>query len=134
MAGFTERLKTLRKQENYSQQELADKMKVTKQTVSQYERGVRKPDYDTILFLCDIFNVSADYLLGKADVTVRLLSEKELEKLSKDNSVSQDEYQIIKCFRNLNNDGKQRLSEYAYMLSGNKAFLKDTELQKEKAM
>ena len=60
MATFNERLRELRAQKGYSQQELADKIHVTKQTISQYERGVRKPDYESLMWLCDIFNVSTD--------------------------------------------------------------------------
>ena len=82
MATFTERLRELRVQSNYSQQDLADKMGVTKQTISQYERGVRKPDMDTLTALCDIFNVSSDYLMGKSDVTVRLLNSDDLKRLN----------------------------------------------------
>lgn len=82
MAGFSSRLKDLRIQNKLSQQELADKIHVTKQTISQYERGVREPDYDYLLALCDIFNVSVDYILGKADVTARFLTEGDLETLS----------------------------------------------------
>ena len=82
MATFTERLRELRTQSNYSQQDLADKMGVTKQTISQYERGVRKPDMDTLTALCDIFNVSSDYLMGKSDVTVRLLNSDDLRRLN----------------------------------------------------
>lgn len=82
MATFTERLRELRIQNNYSQQDLADKMGVTKQTISQYERGVRKPDMDTLTALCDIFNVSSDYLMGKSDVTVRLLNSDDLKRLN----------------------------------------------------
>ena len=82
MATFTERLRELRTQNNYSQQDLADKMGVTKQTISQYERGVRKPDMDTLTALCDIFNVSSDYLMGKSDVTVRLLNSDDLRRLN----------------------------------------------------
>ena len=79
MALFKDRLRELRKQKGYSQQELADKINVTKQTISQYERGVREPDYDNLLALCDIFNVSAGYLLGKEDVTMRFLNTDELQ-------------------------------------------------------
>lgn len=82
MATFTERLRELRVQSNYSQQDLADKIGVTKQTISQYERGVRKPDMDTLTALCDIFNVSSDYLMGKSDVTVRLLNSDDLKRLN----------------------------------------------------
>lgn len=81
MALFKDRLRELRLQKNYSQQDLADRIKVTKQTISQYERGVREPDYDNLLALCDVFNVSTDYLLGKDDVTMRLLDADALRKM-----------------------------------------------------
>lgn len=81
MATFNERLRELRTQKGYSQQELADKIHVTKQTISQYERGVRKPDYESLMWLCDIFNVSTDYILGKDDVTMRLLGSDDLRKI-----------------------------------------------------
>ena len=35
--------------------------------MSNYESGLRDPSTDTILLLCDIFGVSADYLLGRTD-------------------------------------------------------------------
>lgn len=79
MASFKERLRHLRLLAEYSQQDLADKLKVSKQTISQYERGVREPDYDNLLALCDIFNVSTDYLLGISDKTVRFLNTEDLE-------------------------------------------------------
>lgn len=78
MSKFKNRIKQLREQHHFSQQELADKLNVHKQTISQYERGVREPDFDNLLALCDIFNVSSDYLLGKTDVTPRYLTDEEL--------------------------------------------------------
>ena len=73
MATFPERLRELRTQRGFSQQDLADRTDQTKQAISQYERGVRRPDMDMLLALCDIFNVSLDYLTGKEDVTPRLV-------------------------------------------------------------
>ena len=81
MATYSDRIKELRMMRNWSQQTLADKLDITKVAVSQYERGVRKPDINVITALCDVFNVSSDYLLGNEDVTVRYLNEKDLEKL-----------------------------------------------------
>ena len=126
MASFTARLRQLRTQARLSQQELADKMQVTKQTISQYERGIRKPDYDTILFFCDLFNVSADYLLGKADVTVRLLNSDELEKLSNNNGLTDEEWIVIKTFRKLNSDGKSMLLAQLRMIAKDELYIKDT--------
>lgn len=122
MASFTERLRQLRKQAGLSQQELADKMQVTKQTISQYERNVRKPDYDTILVFCDLFNVSADYLLGKADVTIRLLNSDELEMLSGGNRLSDDEQLLIQTFKALNKQGKEKIIDYISDISENSKY------------
>lgn len=83
MATFSERLKELRTQKGLSQQELADRTNQTKQAISQYERSVRKPDMEVLAALCDIFNVSMDYLTGKADVTVRFLNTDDLKALDK---------------------------------------------------
>lgn len=44
MATFPERLRELRTQRGFSQQDLADRTDQTKQAISQYERGVRRPD------------------------------------------------------------------------------------------
>ena len=82
MATYSERIKELRNQAGWSQLQLAEKLNLSKQTISQYERGVRKPDQDNLIALCDIFNVSSDYLLGKVDVTMRFLDRKQLHKLS----------------------------------------------------
>lgn len=96
MATFHERLRELRIQKGYSQQDLADRIDQTKQNVSQYERGVRRPNMDKLQELCDIFNVSMDYITGKEDVTPRLVDsegirameiinrDKEIEQIAKD--------------------------------------------------
>ncbi|MBR7187809.1 MAG: helix-turn-helix transcriptional regulator, partial [Clostridia bacterium] len=44
MSDFSVRLVALRQQKGYSQEQLAFKMGVTKQTISNYERGLRSPD------------------------------------------------------------------------------------------
>ena len=81
MTNYSDRIKELRKMRHWTQQDLADKLDITKVAVSQYERGVRKPDINVVTALCDIFNVSSDYLLGNDDVTVRYLDEKDIRKL-----------------------------------------------------
>jgi len=78
MATFGERLKMLRESRSITQDELAEELGVSKQAVSQYERGVRRPDFETLSAICDLFNVSTDFMLGKSDHTTRLLNEQEL--------------------------------------------------------
>lgn len=59
-----ERLLELRKRSGLSQEELAARLSVSRQTISRWEMGTSKPDTDNILQLCQAFGVSADYLLS----------------------------------------------------------------------
>lgn len=67
MATFGERLRSLRKGENMTQAALADIVGVTKYTVSIWEQDHRKPEFNTLESLCNIFNCSLGYLLGTSD-------------------------------------------------------------------
>lgn len=64
---FCEILKTLRNEKKLTQQELADKLKVAPSTIGMYESGKRTPDILTLEKIAEIFNVSTDYLIGRAD-------------------------------------------------------------------
>lgn len=59
------RLKVLRKQYHLSQIELGKLLGVSKVSVSNYEKGTRTPSMKTLLLILKIFNVSADYILGR---------------------------------------------------------------------
>lgn len=85
MANFSERLRNLRQGKHLSQVTLAEKVGISGQVISQYERGVTRPDYETLLSIADYFNVSTDYLLGNTDVTVRFVNEDELSVLESAN-------------------------------------------------
>ena len=61
--GLDERLLELRKKEHLSQEEVADKLNVSRQTVSKWETGQSTPDFDKILPLCELFNISTDELI-----------------------------------------------------------------------
>ena len=61
---FGARLKDLRKQNGMTQQQLADRIGVTKSVISFYELKERTPSPDVLIKLSYIFHVSADYLLG----------------------------------------------------------------------
>lgn len=51
------KLRYLRKQDNVTQQQLADAIGVAKSTISMYENGQREPDFETLESLADYFNV-----------------------------------------------------------------------------
>ena len=64
MVDFGNILKKLRLEEGLTQQQLADRLGVTKSVVSYYELQERIPSPDILVKLSAIFHVSADYLLG----------------------------------------------------------------------
>ena len=61
---FGMRLKELRKQNGLTQQQLAERVGVTKSVISFYELKERAPSPDVLTKLSYIFHVSTDYLLG----------------------------------------------------------------------
>ncbi len=64
------RIKQLRTENGMTQGELGAKVGVIKQTVSSWENDASAPNYEIISQLCEIFGVSADYLLGISDKTL----------------------------------------------------------------
>nr|DAN00896.1 MAG TPA: Repressor protein CI [Caudoviricetes sp.] len=61
---FCKRLEGLRISYNLTQKQLADKLGVTKQTVSNWENDNILPSIETLMRICQFFNVSTDYVLG----------------------------------------------------------------------
>lgn len=61
---FSENLKTLRKQKGFSQEELATRLHVVRQTISKWEKNISVPDADTLIRLAEILEVSVSELLG----------------------------------------------------------------------
>lgn len=60
---INERLLKLRKEKGYSQEELANLLNVSRQTVSKWELGESTPDFDKIEPLCNLYGISADELI-----------------------------------------------------------------------
>lgn len=63
---FSENLKTLRKQKGFTQEELAARLNVVRQTVSKWEKGLSVPDADLLTRLSEILEVPVSTLLGSA--------------------------------------------------------------------
>ena len=60
-------IKKYRQSIKLTQEELAEKIYVTRQTVSNWENGKNYPDLNSLIMLCDLFNISLDILV-KGDV------------------------------------------------------------------
>ena len=61
---FGENVKTLRKQKGFSQEELAARLHVVRQTISKWEKNLSVPDADTLIRLAEILEVPVSELLG----------------------------------------------------------------------
>ena len=61
---FASNLQKLRKRENMSQEALAEKLDVTRQSVSKWESGASYPEMDKLISICKIFNVDMDTLVN----------------------------------------------------------------------
>lgn len=60
---FNEKLRYLRKHQEFTQAEVAERLKINSTTYSKYECGTTEPDMTTLKKLANFFNVSIDYLL-----------------------------------------------------------------------
>ena len=61
---LSENIQAARKSKGLSQQELAEKLNVVRQTVSKWEKGLSVPDADTLIKIAEILEVSVEALLG----------------------------------------------------------------------
>jgi transcriptional regulator with XRE-family HTH domain len=77
-----ERLYELRKKKGLSQEEVAEKLNVTRQSVSKWETDESKPDFDKIVPICELYEISTNELLSG---TKEEIEEKEVEVINKDN-------------------------------------------------
>lgn len=64
---FGGRLKSIRKAKRLTQLDLANRLEVSKGTVSAYEQSLSYPSLETLVKICAILDTSADFLLGISD-------------------------------------------------------------------
>ncbi|MCI9057175.1 MAG: helix-turn-helix transcriptional regulator [Oscillospiraceae bacterium] len=67
MANFAERIRTLRSEQNITQDALGKIVGVKRYSVYGYEKGNNFPEVPVLIALADYFGVSIDYLLGRTD-------------------------------------------------------------------
>ena len=64
-SNFADNLKKIRKEYGLSQEQLADKLGVSRQSVSNWESQQAYPEMDKVIQLCNMFNLNIDELLNK---------------------------------------------------------------------
>ena len=114
------KLRDARKNVGLTQKEVADKLGVTFQAISNYERGVNKIEASTLYRLCELYGISTASILSGTnhpDFTFHLflqIYKEELEEyfahsLSK---TSEDESRLLSSYRSLNSEGKVKALDH----------------------
>ena len=97
---IAQRLQKLRKENGYSQEELADKLGISRQAVSKWERAESSPDTDNLIILARLYNMSLDELLYDNETTEeikeRVMDKEDSIKESNSISLTDDEGQTLK--------------------------------------
>lgn len=92
-------LKQLRIEKGISQQQLAEVIGVSQQSINKYENHGVEPDIETLIKISDYFNTSVDYLIGHTQIS-RVIEETSAFDLN------QKEAQVIQRFRSVNHKQK----------------------------
>lgn len=77
---FSQNLQKIRSKKNLSQEQLADKIGVSRQTISAWESGKASPELDKITAISKLFSVSIDELVGEIKTEASNFDKKEYEK------------------------------------------------------
>lgn len=107
---MVERLKLLRNKRGISQQQLADEIGVSQQSVNKYENHKIEPDIHTLMRLADYFETSVDYLIGYSDVASIAVEDSFCE-------FNENEIRLIAYYRKLSNEKKSCLVELAKLMN-----------------
>jgi len=65
---LAEKILTLRKSRNWTQDQLAEQLDVSRQTISKWESGQSLPELDKVTALSDVFNITTDCLLKPSEI------------------------------------------------------------------
>lgn len=117
---FASRLRLLRKVCNMTQKQVAQSLSIDRSTYAYYETDKTKPDYETLLRIAQIFNVSIDYLLGRDQDEAGPLPlydgamEPEVgEKAEATERLTPDEQSFLQVYRQLDNIQKSAVKQFA---------------------
>lgn len=111
----------LRKEKGLTQDELAQKLGISKSSVAMWETGQRLPSPDVYELIADYFNVDIDYLYGRTDIRQRVRFD---ESGNAQRTLLTDESQLLDAFDKLNSDGKQKVMTYLDDLLVNEKYKK----------
>lgn len=120
MNRFAFNLLELRKSSGLTQQELADRLGISRSAIGNYEKGIREPDLETLEKIADFFNLDMGKLVGKYNVNKAIYASYHILE-----NMTEDEIKCLRDFKNLNKDGKKALKNYLYFLLSQNEYITD---------
>ena len=76
--SFGGNLSYLRQRAKLTQYELADKLKLSRGQIANYEQGKREPDFATLTMIADFFDVTIDFMLDREKEVIELDNDKKM--------------------------------------------------------
>lgn len=110
--AFQHIVKDLRTSHGWSQYDVAKKLGVSNVLISQWECGKRKPSFEMIEALADLYHVDLNYLLGNTDYVVRLSGDETDPAAGMKVMITQEENDILHAWRHAD-DQTRRIVAYA---------------------
>ncbi len=115
---FKDILKELRTEREWSQIDVAKRLGKSVMLISQYETGKRKPSFEMLEALADLFHVDMNYLLGHSDAVVRLSGDETDPAAGMNVLISVEENDLIYAWRHAD-DQTRRIVAYALKIGEN---------------
>lgn len=82
---YGERLKIARKQNKLSQEEVAEIINISRSSISKFETETQEPNIETLKRLCELYEVSADYIIG-----IRIKNKNRIQIINQENNNNGD--------------------------------------------
>jgi transcriptional regulator with XRE-family HTH domain len=108
---FGDRLRKLRKQQDLTQEQVAKNLNIVRSTYAYYETGKTCPDFNTVVRLARLFNVTTDYLLNAGpinptfnDTTANAYTTSAKKALGTEWTLRESEQKLLIAFRYLDKD------------------------------
>lgn len=106
--NFQTKIKELRNEKNLSQLDIAQITGFAKNTICAWEKGRAQPNFETLIKLADVFEVSIDYLLGR---------ENDFGIVKVKNELTTGEETLLGYYRKLNEHDKHKVLGFVQALA-----------------
>lgn len=112
---IAERIREARNKAGFTQKEVADRLGMTYQAISNYERGINRIEVSILSALCNLYGTTVPEILqGENDEQEKKTVQLKQYHPTQPASLAPDEYQLVEDYRSLNNQGQEFIRQTMY--------------------